>query len=148
MGCSICYCSGVSVYVLLLLLSDGRAQRHRQSRNPPLLPLSLTISRFPPPPNTPAVSSTDGQTRAIEIPTLSLLLSLLLPMTRTLPLSLDILNKSSFVPESKDEDLHSGILQLPKASMLLITEGGIQEGKLVERGLSPFLVVSSHSNVY
>lgn len=68
-------------------------------------------------------------------------------MTRTLPLSLDILNKSSFVPESKDEDLHSGILQLPRASMLLITEGGIQEGKLVEKGPFLSLVSPFNSNV-
>lgn len=54
---------------------------------------------------------------------------------RTLPLSLDTLNKSSFAPESKDEDLHSGVLQLPQRAMLLVTEAGLQEGKLVERGL-------------
>lgn len=64
-------------------------------------------------------------------------------MMCTLPLSLDVLNKGSFVPESKQEDLHSGFLQLSQGSTLLITEGGIQEGKLVEKGphLPPSLCV-------
>ena len=69
------------------------------------------------------------------MPTLSHVLSQLLPLSRTLPLSLELLNKVSFTPESKDEDLHAGTLQLPKGSLLLVTEGGVQEGKLVERGM-------------
>ncbi|CDO77853.1 hypothetical protein BN946_scf185032.g5 [Trametes cinnabarina] len=102
-----------------------------QSRHPPLLPPSLVISRFPPPPPVPStISST-----AVLTPTLSAILQLLLPLTHTLPLSLDTLNKSQFVPESKDEDLHAGILQLPKGTVLLVTEGGVREGQLLERGI-------------
>ncbi|KZT66826.1 hypothetical protein DAEQUDRAFT_694992 [Daedalea quercina L-15889] len=102
-----------------------------QSRNPPLLPPSLTIAHFPPPPPTP---STNAEL-AVPMPTLSAVLAELLPLTHTLPLSLSMLNKEPFVPESKDEDLHSGALQLPQGTVLLVTEGGIQEGKLVDRGV-------------
>ncbi|KAI0822638.1 putative alanine racemase-domain-containing protein, partial [Trametes gibbosa] len=98
-----------------------------QSRHPPLHPPSLTISRFP-------SSSTAPSTRSIA-PTLSAFLHLLLPLTYTLPLSLDTLNKSQFVPESKDEDLHAGVLQLPQGTVLLVTEGGVREGQLLECGV-------------
>ena len=53
----------------------------------------------------------------------------------TLPLSLDLLNSVPFSPESVNEDLHSGYLQLAHGTTMLMTEGGIQEGKLVERGV-------------
>ncbi|KAI0646777.1 mini-chromosome maintenance replisome factor-domain-containing protein [Trametes meyenii] len=102
-----------------------------QSRHPPLLPPSLTVSRFPPPPTTPS----NAPTRPLPLPTLSTILRLLLPLTHTLPLSLDALNKSRFTPESKDEDLHSGILQVPQGTVLLISEGGVGEGQLLERGV-------------
>ncbi|KAI0085418.1 mini-chromosome maintenance replisome factor-domain-containing protein [Irpex rosettiformis] len=100
-----------------------------QSRHPPLLPPTLTISHFPPPPTTESLSP------PAAIPSLSDVLSALLPLARTLPLSLDFLNKTRFAPESKEEDLHSGALQIPQGSVLLITEHGVQEGKLVEQGL-------------
>jgi len=51
-----------------------------------------------------------------------------------LPLSLDGLNCDNFVPESKDEDLHAGILQVPAGTMFVVTETGVQEGKLIEKG--------------
>jgi hypothetical protein len=53
----------------------------------------------------------------------------------TLPLSLDLLNSAPSSPESINEDLHSGFLQLAHGTTMLMTEGGIQEGKLVERGV-------------
>jgi hypothetical protein len=53
----------------------------------------------------------------------------------TLPLSLDLLNSVPFAPESVNEDLHSGYLQLAHGTTILMTEGGVQEGKLVERGV-------------
>ncbi|KAH9951487.1 mini-chromosome maintenance replisome factor-domain-containing protein [Amylocystis lapponica] len=102
-----------------------------QSRNPPLLPPSLTLAHFPPP---PAVPST-GTPLDAPVPTLSAILSLLLPLAHTLPLSLSMLNSSAFMPESKEEDLHSGRLQLPRGTVLLVTEGGVQEGKLIDRGV-------------
>jgi hypothetical protein len=59
----------------------------------------------------------------------------LLPLHVTLPLSLDLLNSVPFAPESVNEDLHSGYLQLAHGTTMLMTEGGILEGKLVERGV-------------
>ncbi|OSD02777.1 hypothetical protein PYCCODRAFT_1477424 [Trametes coccinea BRFM310] len=102
-----------------------------QSRNPPLLPPSLVISRFPPPPPVPSTTSS----APVLLPTLATVLQLLLPLAHTLPLSLDTLNKSQFAPESKDEDLHAGVLQLPQGTVLLVTEGGVREGQLLERGI-------------
>ncbi|KAI8998908.1 putative alanine racemase-domain-containing protein [Trametes punicea] len=101
------------------------------SRHPPLLPPSLVISRFPPPPPVPSTASDTP----LLTPTLSAVLQYLLPLTHTLPLSLDTLNKSQFVPESKDEDLHAGVLQIPQGTVLLVTEGGVREGQLLERGV-------------
>ncbi|KAI0371789.1 hypothetical protein BV20DRAFT_965065 [Pilatotrama ljubarskyi] len=102
-----------------------------QSRHPPLHPPSLTISRFPPPLPVPSTSPS----APLPTPTLSAVLKLLLPLMHTLPLSLDTLNKSQFVPESRDEDLHAGVLQLPQGTVLLVTEGGVREGQLLERGV-------------
>ncbi|THH31765.1 hypothetical protein EUX98_g2426 [Antrodiella citrinella] len=42
---------------------------------------------------------------------------------------------TSFEPESIDEDLNAGTLQLPKGFLLLVTEHGVQEGKLLQRGI-------------
>ncbi|KAH9946368.1 mini-chromosome maintenance replisome factor-domain-containing protein [Epithele typhae] len=102
-----------------------------QSRTPPLYPPTLTISQFPPPPPVPSTSSS----LSLPLPALSWVLSALLPLAHTLPLSLDSLNKSSFAPESKNEDLHAGVLQLPQGTHLLVSEGGVREGQLVEKGL-------------
>lgn len=71
----------------------------------------------------------------------------------TLPLSLDLLNRDPFAPESKEEDLHAGVLQLPQGTVLLVTEGGVSEGKLVERGqcahiLYPFQALVSAPKLY
>lgn len=63
------------------------------------------------------------------------MLSQILPLTHTLPLSLASLNKDPCAPESRDEDLHSGALQLPAGTVLLLSEGGVCEGQLFERGL-------------
>ncbi|KAH9925300.1 putative alanine racemase-domain-containing protein [Fomitopsis serialis] len=102
-----------------------------QSRNPPLLPPSLNLAHFP---SSPPVPSTNAGP-VVPIPTLSVVLAELLTLTHTLPLSLPLLNKDPFAPESKDEDLHSGALQLPQGTVLLVTEDGIQEGRLVDRGV-------------
>ncbi|KAI0332090.1 hypothetical protein GY45DRAFT_1360443 [Cubamyces sp. BRFM 1775] len=102
-----------------------------QSRHPPLLPPSLVISHFPPPPPVPSTTASVPP----PVPTLSTILQLLLPLTDTLPLSLETLNKKRFVPESQEEDLHAGLLQLPQGTVVLITEGGVREGQLVERGV-------------
>ncbi|EAU88420.2 hypothetical protein CC1G_05186 [Coprinopsis cinerea okayama7 len=62
-------------------------------------------------------------------------LSHLVPLCTVLPLSLDAINSTSFFPESKDEDLHSGRLQLPKGSLCMVSELPLNEGTVSERGL-------------
>ncbi|KAH8117162.1 putative alanine racemase-domain-containing protein [Phellopilus nigrolimitatus] len=93
-----------------------------ESRNPPLFPPSLTLSNF----GRPSINS---------IPALSHVLSEVLPLYFLLPLSLDLLNRERFEPESKDEDLHSGFLQVPFGTTMVVTEHGVEEGTLLEKGL-------------
>jgi len=95
-----------------------------QSRTRSLNPPSLTLSHFPPPTSS-----------LLTLPTLFHLLFLILPLQVTLSLSLDFLNAVPFAPESVNEDLHSGCLQLAQGTAVLMTESGIQEGKLIERGV-------------
>lgn len=91
-----------------------------------MLPPTLAVTRFPPPKSTSIT------------PALIHVLSELLPLASILPLSLDLLNEGQFAPESKDEDLHSGYLQVPSGSTILITESGMGEGILNERGVQDF----------
>ena len=97
------------------------SQSRTRSLNPPSLTLAHFPSQAPPSPS--------------SLPSLSDVLTLLLPLHVTLPLSLDLLNSARFAPESINEDLHSGYLQLAHGTTMLMTEDGIQEGKLVERGV-------------
>jgi len=62
-------------------------------------------------------------------------LSLLFPLVTTLPLSLDVLNNSLSCPEYRNEDLHSGWLQLPRGSILILTESFIAEGSIANHGV-------------
>jgi Mini-chromosome maintenance replisome factor len=89
-----------------------------------MYPLSLTISHFPSP------SNENTSTLALFH-----VLSQILPIVSVLPLSLDLLNNTSFYPESKDEDLHSGWLQHPKGSVIICTEGGVSEGSIAQKGM-------------
>lgn len=89
-----------------------------------MLPPSLTISDFPPP-----------TTNAIVVPSLVHVLSHIVPTLSMLPLSLSVLNTNTFAPESKDETLTSGWLQLPKGSVCVISEAGVTEGAVSEKGL-------------
>lgn len=88
-----------------------------QSRSPPLLPLSLTLTAFG-----------HSSEPLVEV------LSEVVPLCTFLPLSLDTVNKSTFFPESKEEDLHSGWLQLPKGSLCVVSEIPLNEGTITERG--------------
>lgn len=102
-----------------------------QSRNPPILPPSLQLTRFPSPKN---VTST---------PALSFVLSKLLPLFSVVQLSLEALNNDRFVPESNGEDLSSGYLQVPAGSVMLFTENGVREGNIVEKGMLVSILTSS-----
>ena len=44
------------------------------------------------------------------------------------PLSLNALKNSMFVPENKDEDLYTNISRLPQGNVFLVTGGGVGEG--------------------
>jgi hypothetical protein len=121
----------VSIRLLLNYLNPYHAlpscSIHRQSRNPPILPPSLALTCFPSP-----------SSSRPPPPALSHMMSLLLPLSLTLPLSLPLLNTSTFTPEYKNEDLHAGYLQLPVGCTVLVTESGVAEGKVIEKGVMSF----------
>lgn len=63
-------------------------------------------------------------------------------------LSLEALNGGRFIPESNGEDLSSGYLQVPAGSVMLLTEAGIHEGNLVEKGMLASTLTSSTERWY
>lgn len=69
-------------------------------------------------------------------PTTSLthVLRRLLPIFIDVPLTLPLLNTSLFSPESRQEKLHAGLLQLPAGTTILFSDSGVQEGKINETG--------------
>ncbi|KAF8582639.1 hypothetical protein K439DRAFT_1635083 [Ramaria rubella] len=106
----------------VLLVSIARVQ----SRHPPLFPPSLTLSKFPKP---------DSGTTSSAVPALTHVLRHLLPIFVHVPLSLPLINSHPFSPESRKETLHSGLLQLPAGTTVLLSDSGVQEGKITESGL-------------
>lgn len=125
MGLALCHLQNVWQFHRLINRSHLMSL-HRQPSSPPVYPPSLTLSSFP--------SPTDSSTAT---PTLQHVLTLILPLLTPLPLTLDILNHTSFHPQHKkeDQDLHSGWLQVPKGSLYLVTEAGITEGPVDSVGL-------------
>ncbi|KAJ3783713.1 hypothetical protein GGU11DRAFT_783438 [Lentinula aff. detonsa] len=125
-----------------------------QSRHPPIMPASLTLARFPvpitrtvPAASTSASPAVPGPSTSSSTPTLYHVLSLLMPIITHVPLSLPLLNDGAFVPESKprprsesvDEDpedeLYSGILQLAPSTLCFVTDSGVTEGQINDRGV-------------
>lgn len=51
-----------------------------------------------------------------------------------LPLSLPVINTRPFTPESRDDTLHSGLLQLPAGTVVLVSDMDMEEGKMEEAG--------------
>jgi hypothetical protein len=115
-------CSVAKVYVRLPALALRFSTLFSQSRHPPVLPPSLQLTRFPPPKS------------GASTPALYSVLSKLLPLSSIVQLSLETLNNDRFTPESSGEDLYSGYLQVPAGSVMLLTETGVQEGNVVEKG--------------
>ncbi len=72
----------------------------------------MTVANFPAHPDHPDAK-----------PVLSSVLSLIFPLLTSTSLSLENLNKDPFCPESKEEDLHSGLLQLTKGTVLIMGRG-------------------------
>lgn len=62
------------------------------------------------------------------------LLQQLLPRLVKLDFHVAELNKVKYLPESKDENLISGVLQLPRGTTLLVDETRMGEGNLQDRG--------------
>jgi hypothetical protein len=52
-----------------------------------------------------------------------------------LPLSLPILNGTSFYPKSNDENLLAGVLQLLDGTCVLVDETVLKEGTLKDQGI-------------
>jgi len=105
----------------------------RESRIPPLLPPSLTVSGFPLHLSEPRTSP-DAESKPVPNPTLSHALNIILSYTTTLPMSLSLLNGKYFFPISKEEDLHAGRLQLPTGTTVVITDNAMTEGGVSETG--------------
>ena len=104
-----------------------------QSRSPPILPPSLQLTGFP------------GPDSGSSTPAICSILSRLLPLFSVLKLSLEALNNDRFVPESNGENLSSGYLQVPAGSVVLLTETGIKEGNITEKGMSVQILAFFHS---
>lgn len=96
----------------------------RQSKHPPILPPTITLSHFPTPHSSPSV------------PAISHALALIFPLLATIPVSRHALNETCFFPRSEDEDLHSGWLQLPPATLCILVEAGISEGEINGKGMT------------
>ncbi|KAJ3772991.1 hypothetical protein FB446DRAFT_688433 [Lentinula raphanica] len=134
----------------VLLSSISRVQ----SRHPPIMPASITLSRFPPPstvsssaPSSSTAPADPGPSTHLSTPTLYHVLSLILPIIVHVPLSLPLLNDGAFVPESKprrnsegaeddpEDELYSGILQLAPVTLCFITDSSVTEGQINDRGV-------------
>lgn len=95
----------------------------RQSRSPPIFPLSITISSFP-----------DAPKEVAPTPAITWVLKELLSVVTVVPLTLEAINGKSFAPHCIDEDLHAGLLQQATGTTAVVTETGIKEGKVTESG--------------
>lgn len=108
----------------------------RHARHPDILPPSLTLIGFPPPPLTTSQNNR---------PALAHVLSLLLPLTGYIELPKNLAASPNapqtersntkpaappvhFAPRQVEDDLHSGVLQLPSGTAMLVLEAGIEEG--------------------
>ena len=79
-------------------------------------------------------------------PALYRVLSHLFPIVTLHPLALHTLNNTPFRPKSEDEGLHSGLLQQPKGAILLLTEGAVTEGGILDEGKVVPVVLDSKTH--
>jgi hypothetical protein len=122
MDFTLCNCPSVCYRNLTFASFADSSFNCRQSRHPPIHPPAITLSHFPSPHSSPSV------------PTISHALALIFPLLATIPVSLHTLNETYFFPRSDNEDLHSGWLQLPRATLCVIVETGISEGEINGKG--------------
>ncbi|KIL69545.1 hypothetical protein M378DRAFT_183981 [Amanita muscaria Koide BX008] len=109
---------GAAEWILLCAIARVQARHYA------ILPPPMTLSRFPSP-----------YSSSFSIPTISYVLALIFPLLTTIPLSLPVLNNTSFYPQSNDEDLYSGWLQLPRGTICMIAEGEVGEGEINGKAL-------------
>lgn len=93
-----------------------------QSRRPPLFPPSLTLSRFPKAQSNAPIALTH-------------VLRALLPLFVNVTLSLSLINRHPFTPQSREDRLHSGLLQLPARTTVLLSDMEMAEGTIEETGV-------------
>lgn len=84
----------------------------------------------------------------ILIKNLQDLLEKLLPRIVKLDFHVSELNKVKYLPESRDENLISGVLQLPESTVVLVDETRMGEGNLQDRGKYFYLHVSARLASY
>ncbi|KAI9023865.1 putative alanine racemase-domain-containing protein [Phycomyces nitens] len=122
----------VAEYVLLQLLSRVTVK----NRGVKLGQFSLNISQFPT--SEPGLQNEKSLEMKLENLASKHVASVLSNLTQRfveMPLSLEILNKSSFNPRSVDEQLNAGVLQLPNGTLLLVDETVLSEGTLDDTGV-------------
>lgn len=78
-----------------------------------------------------------------QVPALVHVLRLLLPLFAEMPLSLQVINTRPFTPESRDDTLYSGLLQLPAGTTVLVSDITMEEGKVNDAGKTPLCVLVS-----
>ncbi|KAI8332209.1 putative alanine racemase-domain-containing protein [Chlamydoabsidia padenii] len=117
----------VAEYVLLQLLSKVSSQRHGLK----IGQFCLNITNFQPTTTTTTTSTTSNTN--IQ-PIIDMVSNLVLHQV-FIPLTLDTLNKSRFSPQSINEDLLSGVLQLVPGTHILVDESELSEGQLGDTGV-------------
>ncbi|KAL0088227.1 mini-chromosome maintenance replisome factor-domain-containing protein [Phycomyces blakesleeanus] len=122
----------VAEYVVLQLLSRVTVK----NRGVKLGQFSLNISKFPA--SELGLQNEKSLEMKLDSPAskhVAFILSNLTQRCVEMPLSLEILNKSSFNPRSVDEQLNAGVLQLPNDTLLLVDETVLSEGTLDDTGV-------------
>lgn len=105
----------------LLLALLGRTHTRRGALALGQLPINIVLPQ-----------SMDDTSRVVS--KIRKTLEQLLPRLVSLNFDIAELNKVTYLPESRDENLISGVLQLPQGTTVLVDETGMGEGNLQDRG--------------
>ncbi|KAK9896561.1 hypothetical protein P389DRAFT_171824 [Cystobasidium minutum MCA 4210] len=106
----------------LLLALLGRTHTRRGALALGQLPINIVLPQ-----------SMDDTSRVVS--KIRKTLEQLLPRLVSLNFDIAELNKVTYLPESRDENLISGVLQLPQGTTVLVDETGMGEGNLQDRGV-------------
>ncbi|KAI8097427.1 putative alanine racemase-domain-containing protein [Halteromyces radiatus] len=122
----------VAEFVLLQLLSKVSTQRHGLK----IGQFCLNITNFHPSSDpVPQKSTSSLQLSNGPSQSVANMISNLVLHQVSIPLTLDVLNKSRFSPQSVNEDLISGVLQLVPGTHVLVDENELSEGQLGDTGV-------------